>query len=106
MADVHFVSADGRRQSIDIPDGWSVMEGAVREGVDGILGDCGGAMSCATCHVYVDPAWVPALSPATDDERAMLEMAIDPRPESRLCCQIRIQPALDGLVLGLPARQY
>ncbi|MFV3126816.1 2Fe-2S iron-sulfur cluster-binding protein [Niveispirillum sp. KHB5.9] len=106
MAKVHFVAPDGTRETLAIPDGWSAMAGAMADGLDGILGDCGGAMACATCHVYVDPAWVAALPPPTDTELAMLEMAIDPRAESRLACQIRIQPALDGLVLGLPARQF
>lgn len=106
MAKVHFVAPDGARKTLSIPDGWTVMAGAVSEGLDGILGDCGGAMSCATCHVYVDPAWTGALPPPTETELAMLEMAIDLREESRLSCQINIQPELDGLVLGLPARQY
>lgn len=106
MVTVHFVTGDGACQTIDIPDGWSVMEGAVREGVDGILGDCGGALACATCHVHVDAAWAGALPPPTEAERTMLEMAIDPDAASRLCCQIRIRPVLDGLTLVLPDRQY
>ncbi len=106
MALIHFISPGGDRQSLDIPDGWSVMEGAVKEGIDGILGDCGGALSCATCHVHVDAAWRDRLPPATAEEVSMLEMAIDPGPDSRLCCQIRVNPALSGLVLTLPERQY
>lgn len=106
MALIHFISHQGGRQSLDIPDGWSVMEGAVKDGIDGILGDCGGALSCATCHVHVDANWRDRLPPASADEVSMLEMAIDPGPDSRLCCQIKVGPALDGLTLTLPERQY
>lgn len=106
MALIHFITPKGGRRTLDIADGWSVMEGAVKEGLDGILGDCGGALSCATCHVHVDAAWADRLAPATEDEVSMLEMAIDPGPDSRLCCQIRVAPDLDGLVLTLPERQY
>lgn len=81
------------------------MEAAIRNDVPGILADCGGAMSCATCHVYVDEAWIPVVGAAEDVEQAMLEMAVDPRENSRLSCQVRISEAMSGLLVHVPSSQ-
>lgn len=105
MPHVTFIDHRGGRRTVEVASGNSLMEGAVSNGVSGILADCGGACSCATCHVMVDPAWVDAIPPRADDEEAMLDFAIDPGPTSRLSCQIRITDALDGLVVTLPASQ-
>lgn len=105
MPKINFVSHDGKEYAVDVADGVSVMEAAKDNGVPGILADCGGCMSCATCHVYVDPAWLEATGSASGDEEAMLEAAIDPRGNSRLSCQIKMSVMLDGLVIHIPKDQ-
>jgi 2Fe-2S ferredoxin len=82
------------------------MKAAVDNDVAGIVADCGGAMTCATCHVYVDEAWQSRVGPPSELETSMLECVVDPQPNSRLSCQITITEALDGLVLHLPKRQF
>ena len=83
------------------------MEAAVKNGVPGIDGDCGGAAACATCHIYVDPEWLAKTGPAADGlEKSMLEFAEDVNERSRLACQITLNDTLDGLVLRLPDRQH
>lgn len=84
--------------------GQSAMEVAKRAGVDGIIGECGGSLACATCHVYVDDAWAARIGPPGADESDMLDFAGKRRAESRLSCQIRLRPETDGLVLHLPSR--
>ena len=104
---VHLVDADGTRHELAGRAGQSLMRTAVDAGLEGIKADCGGVMSCATCHVYVDAAWASRLPPPGSDESAMLEMtAAERRPTSRLSCQIKLTPALDGLTVELPATQY
>lgn len=105
MTKVNFVNADGASRSIEIDDGVSAMEGAVRGGVDGIDADCGGQLSCATCHVHVDAEWLSRLAPPTGDEDDLLGFAAGRDERSRLSCQIVISPELDGLVLHVPATQ-
>jgi 2Fe-2S ferredoxin len=82
------------------------MEGAVKNRIPGIDADCGGACACATCHVYVDPAWVEKLPPRQEMEEQMLDFAQDLKPNSRLSCQIKVGPALDGLVVRTPKSQH
>jgi ferredoxin, 2Fe-2S len=87
--------------------GQSLMQAATAAGIDAIAADCGGALTCATCHVYIDSAWAHRLAAPEADEMAMLEMVAAPRREtSRLSCQITIDAALDGLCIELPDRQY
>jgi 2Fe-2S ferredoxin len=87
--------------------GESLMQAAVAAGVDGIAADCGGLLTCATCHVVVPEPWRSTLPPMTDDERAMLEFTATPHSEgSRLSCQIVLSPALDGMMVELPKSQY
>ncbi len=105
MALVKFVDAGGAETDIQIDDGISVMEGAVRGGIEGIDADCGGQLSCATCHVYVDDQWLSRMPQLSDDEDALLEFAVDRRANSRLCCQILVRADLDGLVIHVPAIQ-
>ena len=82
------------------------MLAALTHGVDGIVAECGGNAVCATCHVYVDDAWTSKLEPVSDDEDALLDgTAAERRPNSRLSCQIKVQPALAGLVVRIPDRQ-
>ncbi len=105
MTKVTYIEFGGRERVLDLEPGLSVMQGAVQNSVPGILADCGGACSCATCHVFVDPAWVNKLAPKDETETAMLECVLDPQPNSRLSCQIKITEELDGLVIRLPERQ-
>lgn len=105
MTTISFIAPDGTRYDIDAPDGSSAMENAIRRDVPGIDADCGGACACATCHVYVDDAFIPLLAQPEAMEEDMLDFAIDVRPQSRLSCQIRIRPELSGLLMRVPERQ-
>ena len=106
MAKVTYITHDGNEHAVEITPGWSLMEGAVKNRVPGIDADCGGACACATCHVYVDPAWLAALPPKSEMEEAMLDFALVTAPNSRLSCQIRVTPELDGLVVRIPVSQH
>jgi 2Fe-2S ferredoxin len=105
MAKITYIESNGESQVLDVEPGQSVMQAAVAEGVLGIIGDCSGNMSCATCHVYVDDEWVDRVGSKSDTEKLMLEEVFGPRPNSRLSCQIKVSEALDGLVVRLPERQ-
>ncbi len=105
MARITFRTHDGAEQTVDARAGLSLMEAAVFNGVPGIDADCGGACSCATCHVYVAPEWAAATGEPAMLELEMLDMAHDRRATSRLSCQIRITDELDGLVVETPDTQ-
>ncbi|MCB8837471.1 2Fe-2S iron-sulfur cluster-binding protein [Aurantimonas sp. VKM B-3413] len=105
MTKITFVTQDGTRYDIDAADGTTAMENAVRNDVPGIEAECGGACACATCHVYVDEAWREKTGEPEPMEEDMLDFAYEMRPNSRLSCQIKIRPELDGLVLTVPERQ-
>jgi len=106
MPTILYQSHDGGIREVDVPDGTSVMEGAVRNSVPGIDGDCGGACACATCHVYIADEWLAHLAPQSDMERSMLDFAENVRPNSRLGCQIKMDARLSGLQLELPESQH
>jgi ferredoxin, 2Fe-2S len=108
---IHFVAApaiiQGSRGSFTVKIGQSLMQGATHAGVEAIAADCGGSLTCATCHIYVDAAWADKLPAPSADELAMLDMTAEPRqPTSRLSCQLVATPAMDGMVIGLPQTQY
>lgn len=106
MPALTFIHPDHRAETVDANDGDSAMLAALTHGVDGIVAECGGGAVCATCHVYVDDAWLARLPAVRGDEDDLLEgTAAERRPNSRLSCQIRMTPQLDGLVLRLPDRQ-
>ena len=105
MPKVTYVSPDGNQQEVIVPVGNSVMEGAIDNMIDGIVAECGGACTCATCHVYVDQEWLEKVGEPGEFERDLLEMVIDPEQNSRLSCQIKMNPELDGLVVHLPKAQ-
>lgn len=105
MPKITFVAADGTRLTVEAENGSTVMETAIKNGVPGIEAECGGACACATCHVYVDPAWTAATGKPEATEEDMLDFAFDIRPTSRLSCQIKVSDALDGLVVQTPAKQ-
>jgi len=107
MTTINYVEPDGQTITVSVENGISAMEAAVRNNVPGIDGDCGGAAACATCHVYVDPAWIAKTGTAASDmEKSMLEFAEEVQDNSRLACQISITDDLDGLVLKLPEKQH
>jgi len=106
MTKLTFIEHNGKTYEVDAKDGLSVMQAALDNGVLGILADCGGACSCATCQGYIDPAWKDKLPPVAEMEAAMLQDgAVNPTEDSRLTCQIIVSPALEGLVIRLPVSQ-
>ena len=108
MASVTYVEANGAQHVVDVPVGDNVMQGAQYNGIEGIVGECGGGLACATCHCYVDDAWTAKVGgPSSKDEGDMLEStAAEVKSTSRLSCQIVLTPELDGLVVHLPENQY
>ena len=106
MAKIKYVEHSGKQHVVDVPLGWSVMEGAVKNLVPGIDADCGGACACATCHVIVDDGLAAKIPPKSDMEETMLDFAPDVRPNSRLSCQLRMSARLDGIILNLPKSQH
>jgi ferredoxin, 2Fe-2S len=102
---VTYIEPGGAERVVDVRAGTTAMEAAVDNDVTGIVAECGGACSCATCHVYVDPAWADRLPPPDPQESGMLECVLDRRDTSRLSCQIVLTPALDGLVLRVADEQ-
>ena len=105
MPRVAFTGPGGDRREINAPVGLTLMEAARGQGIAGIIAQCGGACACATCHVYVGPAWLGRLPPPEDMEQGMLESAWEPRGNSRLSCQILITADLDGLEVTVPRQQ-
>jgi len=108
MPKVSYIADDGTTTEVDVPLGENVMRGALYNGVDSIVGECGGALSCATCHCYVDEAWTEKVGgPETDAERELLQSAAsEVKPTSRLSCQIEMTDELDGLIVTMPPAQY
>lgn len=105
MAQVIYINKDEQRYIVDVENGVNLMQAAVDHLVPGILGDCGGAAACATCHVYVDNDWAERAGSASELEADLLDGLLDSRPTSRLACQIIMNDNLDGIVLHLPEQQ-
>lgn len=101
-----FIEANGGEYEVEVNVGQSLMEAATDNMIDGVVGECGGVSSCATCHVYVDEAWFDKLPPADDLEESMIDVARDPMDNSRLSCQIKMTDELDGIILRLPVSQF
>lgn len=106
MPKITYIEHTGKEHVVEAPVGQTVMEAAVKHAVPGIDADCGGACACATCHVSVDPAWADKTGEASSMEQSMLDFANDVEDTSRLSCQIKITPELDGLVVRLPKSQH
>jgi len=106
MPKIKYIEHSGKEHEVDVPVGWSVMEGAVKNLIPGIDADCGGACACATCHVFVDQVWLEKLPAKEDMEETMLDFAPDMAPNSRLSCQIKVTPELDGFVVRMPKSQH
>ena len=106
MAKITFIQHDGKEITVNGVPGMTVMEVAVKHAVPGIDADCGGACACATCHVYVDPEWLAKTGEQNSMEQSMLDFANDVADNSRLSCQIKVSPELDGLIVRLPKSQH
>ena len=105
MPKITYIEHNGKIHSIEVANGLSVMEGAVQNNIPGIDADCGGSMACATCHVYVKEEWFNKLPKKEDGEEDMLDMAFEPKKNSRLSCQIIVSDELDGLTVNIPPKQ-
>lgn len=99
MPKVTYITPDGERSEVEVENGYSVMEGAINNNVDGIVAECGGACACATCHSYIDASWLARLPEMDDMEDSMLDAAYERKDNSRLTCQIEINDELDGLIV-------
>jgi len=105
MPKITYIEHGGTEHVVDVAEGLTVMEGAVRNMIPGIEADCGGACACSTCHVYVDPAWEDRLPAKEAMEEDMLDFAFEPRENSRLTCQIKVTADLEGLIVRMPEKQ-
>ena len=105
MSKITYIESSGKSHKVDVKNGLTVMEGAIQNDIPGIDADCGGGMSCATCHVYVKENWFDKMPKKEDGEDDMLDMAFEPNKFSRLSCQIIVSDELEGLVVNVPAKQ-
>ncbi|MFD0668418.1 2Fe-2S iron-sulfur cluster-binding protein [Ramlibacter sp. MAHUQ-53] len=106
MTTIRYIEADGRETAVDVTDGWSLLQGAIKGNVEGILGECGGSCTCGTCHCYVDEARLGELPPPSANEEEMLGFVVaERRPNSRLACQVNCVSAFEGLMVRLPETQ-
>ena len=105
MAKITYITHNNQTHTVEVQNGLTVMEGAVQNDIPGIDADCGGGMACATCHVYINDGWFDKLPSKEDGEEDMLDMAFEPKKNSRLSCQIIISDELDGLIVNIPSKQ-
>ena len=105
MAKIIYIEHNGKEHVAEVQNGLTGMEGAVQNDIPGIDADCGGGMACATCHVYVKEDWLNKLPKKEDGEEDMLDMAFEPKKNSRLSCQLVISNELDGLIVSIPSKQ-
>ena len=105
MPKITYITHDNQNYTIEVQNGLTVMEGAVQNDIPGIDADCGGGMACATCHVYVKEDWLDKLPKKEDGEEDMLDMAFEPKQNSRLSCQLIVSDELDGLIVNIPSKQ-
>ena len=105
MPKITYIDSTGEQRTIDVDKGLTVMEGAVQNQIPGIDADCGGGMACATCHVYVKEEWLNKIPKVEDAEQDMIDMAFEPKKNSRLSCQLIVSDELDGLVVTTPSKQ-
>ena len=105
MTKIIYKDYQGNSKTIEVDKGLSVMEGAIQNDIPGIDADCGGAMACSTCHVYVEENWFNKIPKAEDAEVDMIDMAYEPKKNSRLSCQLIVSDDLDGLTITTPAKQ-
>ena len=105
MAKINYITHDNQNYSVEVQSGLTVMEGAVQNDIPDIDADCGGGMACATCHVYVKEEWLDKIPKKEDGEEDMLDMAFEPKKNSRLSCQLVVSDELDGLIVNIPSKQ-
>ena len=105
MAKIKYITSDNQTHTVEVQNGLTVMEGAVQNDISGIDADCGGGMACATCHVHVKDDWFNKIPKKEDGEDDMLDMAFEPKTNSRLSCQIIVSDELDGLEVNIPSKQ-
>ena len=105
MSKITYIESSGKSHTVDVKNGLTVMEGAIQNDIPGIDADCGGGMSCATCHVYVKENWFDKMPKKEDGEDDMLDMAFEPKNNSRLSCQLIVSDELDGLEVNIPSKQ-
>ena len=105
MPKITYITSDGKTQEVDVNNGLTVMEGAVQNDIPGIDADCGGGMACATCHVYVTEDWFDRLPNKEDGEEDMIDIAFEPKKNSRLSCQLTVSDELNGLIVNIPSKQ-
>ena len=105
MPKITYLDHQGNSKTIDVENGLTVMEGAIQNDIPGIDADCGGSMACATCHVYVEEKWLNKITKAEEAEVDMIDMAFEPKKNSRLSCQLIISDELDGLIVTTPEKQ-
>ena len=105
MAKIKYIEFNGTEHEAEVANGLSVMEGAIQNDIPGIDADCGGGMACATCHVYVKEEWLDKLPKKEDGEEDMLDMAFEPKKNSRLSCQLIVSDDLEGLTVDIPSKQ-
>ena len=105
MAKITFNTHDEKTYTVDVQNGLTVMEGAIQNDIPGIDADCGGSMACATCHVYVEEKWLDKLPKAEEGEIDMIDMAFEPKKNSRLSCQLIVTDEMDGLEVTTPEKQ-
>ena len=105
MSKITYITSDKKNYTVDVQNGLTVMEGAVQNDIPGIDADCGGGMACATCHVYVKEDWLDKLPKKEDGEEDMLDMAFEPKTNSRLSCQLVVSDEFEGLTVNIPSKQ-
>ncbi|MDC0011022.1 2Fe-2S iron-sulfur cluster-binding protein [Porticoccaceae bacterium] len=106
MPRVTYIQADGQSQEVNLEAGSSLMQGALDNMIDGIVAECGGSCSCATCHCYIDADWIDKVEPAEEMETDLLDCVSEPKDNSRLSCRVKVSDSLDGLVVHLPTTQF
>ena len=106
MPKVTYITPAGERHEVAVEAGYSVMEGAINNNIDGIVAECGGACACATCHSYIDKAWIDKMPTMDDMEDSMLDAAYERRSNSRLTCQLEMNDAWDGLIVHVGENEY
>ena len=105
MPKITYINIQGNSKTIDVENGLTVMEGAIQNDIPGIDADCGGSMACATCHVYVEEKWLDKIPKAEEAEVDMIDMAFEPKKNSRLSCQLIVSDELNGLIVSTPEKQ-
>ena len=105
MPKIIYITSDAKIHEVEVKSGLTVMEGAVQNDIPGIDADCGGAMACATCHVYVTEDWFDKIPKKEEGEEDMLDMAFEPKKNSRLSCQLTVSDEMDGLIVNVPSKQ-